>query len=481
LAIPALSLPEQLLYIFSAVCFVLGLKKMTRVKTARAGNRLASIAMLVAIALTVFLVIFDRDLTVSLPWMLGGLAVGGTIGMILAKKVNMTEMPELVAFFNGMGGASSMFVALSSAVFMSVELSDTASLPSATGADVALSIGLSILIGAVTLTGSLIAYGKLAGKIKKNRCGPIGSQSLNMLLAVIAIGLIVYGSFIATGTASIILAFAGLTAIALCLGIGVVVPIGGADMPVVISLLNSYSGIAAAATGFVLQNNLLIVAGMLVGAAGLFLTQIMCKAMNRSLGNVLFARFGEEHGGDEGNDEYTGVTLTTAEELAPLLEVANKVVIVPGYGLAVAQAQYKCRELGEQLEKEGCEVAYAIHPVAGRMPGHMNVLLAEADVEYDKLFDLDQINGEFSQTDVTIVVGANDVCNPAAIRDPQSVIAGMPVLKVWESQTVVVIKRSLSPGYAGIKNELFEEDNTLMFFSDAKKALEDLVTALKHL
>ncbi len=481
LALPDLSLLEQLLYITSAICFVLGLKKMTKVKSARAGNRLASFAMLLAIALTVFLVIFEGDKTVALPWMLGGLIGGGLVGLLLAKRVAMTEMPELVAFFNGMGGASSMFVALASAVFMSGELTESASLPSATGNDVALSIGLSILIGAVTLTGSLIAYGKLAGKIWKNRFGPVGSQALNMLLAASAIGLIAYGGFVATGSEQVILAFAILTGVALFLGIGLVVPIGGADMPVVISLLNSYSGIAAAATGFVLQNNLLIVAGMLVGAAGLILTQIMCKAMNRSLGNVLFAKFGEDGGGGGGNDEYAGVTSTTAEELAPLLEAASKVLIVPGYGLAVAQAQHKCRELGDLLEKGGAEVAYAIHPVAGRMPGHMNVLLAEADVEYDKLFDLDQINGEFSQADVTIVLGANDVCNPAAIRDPQSAIAGMPVLNVWESQTVIVIKRSLSAGYAGIKNELFEADNTLMFFADAKKALEDLVTEMKDL
>ncbi|MDP6954462.1 MAG: NAD(P)(+) transhydrogenase (Re/Si-specific) subunit beta, partial [Planctomycetota bacterium] len=275
--------------------------------------------------------------------------------------------------------------------------------------------------------------------------------------------------------------FIVLGAACLLLGILLVIPIGGADMPVVISLLNSYSGLAAASAGFVLGNVMLIIAGALVGAAGLILTQIMCKAMNRSLGNVLFAKFGEDGGGGGGSDEYTGVTSTTAEELAPLLEAAGKVLIVPGYGLAVAQAQHKCRELGDLLEKEGAEVAYAIHPVAGRMPGHMNVLLAEADVEYDKLFDLDQINGEFSQTDVTIVLGANDVCNPAAIRDPESAIAGMPVLNVWESQTVVVIKRSLSAGYAGIKNELFEADNALMFFADAKKALEDLVTEMKEL
>ena len=471
---------EQLVYMAAAVLFILGLKKLTKVKTARAGNRLASLGMLVAVAMTVYIVIFDGSLAVALPWMIGGLVLGTAIGIFLAKKVAMTEMPELVAFFNGMGGASSMFVALSSVLFLGPEIADDATLMGAEGVDIAISIGLSVLIGAVTLTGSLVAYAKLSGKMWKNRFGPIGTKGLNLLLAVAGLATIVYGAFMATGSSTVMMAFIALAVIALLLGVGLVVPIGGADMPVVISLLNSYSGLAAAMTGFILHNNLLIVAGMLVGAAGLILTQIMCKAMNRSLTNVLFATFGEESGA-QGDSEYTGVTSTSAEELAPLLEAASKVIIVPGYGLAVAQAQHKCRELGDLLEKQGIEVAYAIHPVAGRMPGHMNVLLAEADVAYEKLFDLDQINGEFKNAEIAIVIGANDVCNQDANDNPGSPIAGMPVLHVWEAQTVVVIKRSLSAGYANIKNPLFEKPNTLMYFADAKKALEDLVTEVKDL
>jgi len=485
-----LSLIEQLVYMASAFYFVAGLKKLTKVKTARAGNRMASIAMLTAVLMTVYLVAVKGEvhasgmdaIRASLPWMIGGLVVGGGIGVFLAKKVEMTEMPELVAFFNGMGGASSLFVALATVVAFgsgAVPIGPDETLSVFKGADISISIGLSILIGSVTLTGSLIAYAKLSGKMWKNRFGPVGSQGLNILLAVLAIGCVVYGGFIATGGMSMTV-FLALTAIALFLGVGLVVPIGGADMPVVISLLNSYSGIAAAMTGFILHNNLLIVAGMLVGAAGLILTQIMCKAMNRSLAAVLFAKFGEEDGGKDDSD-YVGVTSTSAEELAPLLEAAEKVIIVPGYGLAVAQAQHKCRELGDLLGKEGIDVSYGIHPVAGRMPGHMNVLLAEADVDYDKLYDLDQINGEFKNADVVIVIGANDVCNPEAYDNPQSPIAGMPVLDVWDAQTVIVIKRSLSAGYAGIKNPLFERDNALMFFSDGKEAVEETISEYKDL
>ena len=495
LAATTLEVVTQLVYMASALCFVLGIKKLTKVKTAKAGNRMASLAMLVAIAMTVFLVVFDADLTAALPWMLGGLVVGGGIGAFLAKKVEMTEMPELVAFFNGMGGASSMFVALSTAAFAGAKLGETTlSAPQTpevaaglgefaklleTGPDFALSIGLSILIGAVTLSGSLIAYMKLANKLWKKRLGPIGSKPLNIAMFVGALALVTYGGFLSTGGATGYV-FIGLAVLALVLGVGLTVPIGGADMPVVISLLNSYSGLAAAMTGFLLKNNLLVVAGMLVGAAGLILTQIMCKAMNRSLVNVLFADYGDDGGGG-GDTEYTNVTSTTAEELAPLLEAAEKVIIVPGYGLAVAQAQHKCRELGDLLEKDGIEVAYAIHPVAGRMPGHMNVLLAEADVEHEKLFDLDQINSEFKNAEIAIVLGANDVCNPDAYDDPTGPIGGMPVLDVWDAQTVIVIKRSLSAGYAGIKNPLFDKDNTLMYFSDAKKALEDMVTEYQDL
>jgi len=412
--------------------------------------------------------------------------VGSIIGVLLATRVQMTAMPELVALFNGLGGAASALVALAEVARHgqhSTKLGTEPALADALGgggATFAVAIGLSILIGAVTLSGSMIAYAKLSGKIWKNRFGPLGTQGLNVVLALTCIGLLAWGCFLASG-GSIMLGCMLLALAALILGVGLVMPIGGADMPVVISLLNSYSGLAASATGFVLHNNLLIIAGSLVGASGLILTKIMCKAMNRSLTNVLFATFGEQEGGEKKDEGYTTVKSSGAEECAMILDAAQSVIIVPGYGLAVAQAQHKVRELAQMLEKHGCKVSYAIHPVAGRMPGHMNVLLAEADVPYEQLFDLDQINGEFKNTDVAIVLGANDVCNPVANTDPSSPIAGMPVLNVWEAQTVFVVKRSLSAGYAGIKNPLFEGDNTLMIFGDAKKVVEDLVSELKEL
>jgi NAD(P) transhydrogenase subunit beta len=341
-------------------------------------------------------------------------------------------------------------------------------------------LAASILIGSVTLSGSLVAYGKLSGKVKGSRVGPLGNGPVNIVVALVALAVCGVLAFGAGHGSGLILAMLAATALALVLGIALVVPIGGADMPVVISLLNSYSGLAAAATGFVLENNLLVIAGTLVGASGLILTRIMCKAMNRSLANVLFSGFGDEAAKQE-DTGYTNVKSTSAEEVAMVLDAARSVLVVPGYGLAVAQAQHKVRELASLLESKDCKVGYAIHPVAGRMPGHMNVLLAEADVPYEQLFDLEQINGEFQNTDVAIVLGANDVANPVAIDDPSSPIAGMPVLLVWEAQTVIVIKRSLSPGYAGIKNPLFERDNTLMLFDDAKKALEEIVAELKDL
>jgi len=463
----------ELAYIVSALLFVLGLKQLSKVKTARSGNRLSALAMGLAVAATLLLLWGH----VALWIILGGMAVGSLVGWVLARRVPMTAMPELVAFFNGMGGAASMFVALAEVVRLPAR--STAPVTVSTyGTDFALAVGATILIGGVTLSGSLVAYGKLNGKVKGMRWGPLGSKAVNLLLGLAALGLLYYGAFVATG-ALLIAAQVALALVALALGVGLVMPIGGADMPVVISLLNSYSGLAASATGFVLKNNLLIVAGSLVGAAGLILTKIMCKAMNRSLLNVLAGGFGEQAtaGKDQG---YTTVKSTTAEEVAMVLDAAGSVIIVPGYGLAVAQAQHKTREMADLLIKRGCEVAYAIHPVAGRMPGHMNVLLAEADVPYEQLKDLDQIQGDFKNADVAVVLGANDVANPAAVDDPTSPIAGMPVLHVWEAQTVVVVKRSLSPGYAGIKNPLFEMDNSLMLFADAKQALEEIVTELKE-
>lgn len=463
----------ELAYMASALLFILGIKRLSGVKTARRGNQLAAIGMGVAVAVTLFYLFSILDLWIVIV----GVVAGSVIGARLAKQVPMTAMPELVAFFNGLGGGASFLVALS-AVHAAAG-SSAASLADSQGGAWAIAIGLSVLIGGVTLSGSLIAWGKLNGKIRGMSLGPIGSKPVNAGLGGLAILLMLLGGFVLDPGAGATFLHYALLLGALALGVGLVMPIGGADMPVVISLLNSYSGLAASATGFVIGNNLLIIAGSLVGASGLILTKIMCKAMNRSLINVLAGGFGDEAEKDDSG--YENVKSTSAEEVAPLLDAASRVIVVPGYGLAVAQAQHKVREMASILQKGGCEVSYAIHPVAGRMPGHMNVLLAEADVPYEQLFDLDQINGEFKNAEVVLIIGANDVCNPAAIDDPKSPIAGMPVLKVWEGQTVINIKRSLSPGYAGIKNPLFERDNSLMLFADAKKALEEIVSELQDL
>ena len=476
--IALVSLPAggvEFAYMAAALLFVIGIKRLSGVRTARSGNALAGLGMGLAVLATVFAV-------TEVNWFVlaAGVALGAGLGVLLAVRVQMTGMPELVAFFNGLGGAASAFVALAEiARFTGAERATPATLAAGEGVDFALAVVLSILIGTVTLSGSLIAYGKLSGKVNQSRFGPIGSKGVNALLALACAGVAYLAAFtaesgVALGTGHLFLFLA-----ALALGVGLVVPIGGADMPVVISLLNSYSGLAACATGFVLQNNLLIVAGSLVGASGLILTRIMCKAMNRSLTNVLFATFGDD-GGEKKDEGYSNVKSASPEEAAMILDAATSVILCPGYGMAVAQAQHKVRELAGLLESKGCQVRYAIHPVAGRMPGHMNVLLAEADVPYEQLFELDQINGDFANTDVAIVLGANDVCNPAADQDPNSPIAGMPVLQVWDSQTVFVVKRSLSPGYAGIKNELFERENALMCFGDAKAFLEELIAELKE-
>lgn len=463
----------ELVYMGSALLFILGLKLLARVKTARTANRWSALGMALAIGATLFLVG-----KVEAWVLLGGAALGSAVGVLLALRTPMTSMPEMVGFLNGMGGAASACVALGDLANFSQDRPGMTLASGPTGAEYSLAVGLSLLIGAVTFAGSLLAYFKLSGRLQRTRLGPIGSQALNAVLGLACLGLMAWAGFVAEGGDTILSGHLVIVALALVLGLGLVVPIGGADMPVVISLLNSYSGMAASATGFVLQNNLLIVAGTLVGASGIILTKIMCKAMNRSLANVLFANFAEQAASQK-DTGYTGVKSASPEEAAPVLAAASSVIICPGYGMAVAQAQHKVRELAQLLEKQGISVRYAIHPVAGRMPGHMNVLLAEADVPYDRLFDLDQINGDFQNTDVVIVIGANDVCNPAAIEDPKSPIAGMPVLSVWEARTVFVVKRSLASGYAGIKNPLFERENTLMCFGDAKAYLEQLVAELK--
>lgn len=468
----------DLAYLASAVLFIFGLKRMQSPVTARTGNLLASLGMLVAIVATLFL-----HEILSWPMILAGLVLGGSIGVLLARTVEMTAMPELVAVFNGFGGLASALVA-------GAEISQFvggARLVDAAGFDIvsAVTIALSILIGTVTFSGSVVANGKLSGWITGN---PISFPGLRVLTGLLLLGaggavgvMITAADAFPTVSQAMILAAGGLGVIALLLGILLVIPIGGADMPVVVSLLNSYSGLAAATTGFVLDNTALIVSGTLVGAAGMILTVIMCDAMNRSLANVMLGGFGGGDGVSSGLDVPEGKTVneTSPDDTAILASYAEKVIIVPGYGLAVAQAQHEVRELANRLEEQGVEVKYAIHPVAGRMPGHMNVLLAEANVPYEKLFEMDEINPEFSTADLALVVGANDVVNPAAREDEGSPIYGMPILNVDEAQTVVIIKRSLSPGYSGVPNNLFYADNTKMLFSDAKEAVAGITDAVK--
>ncbi len=480
----------EVAYMASSALFVLGIKFLGKVKTARKGNQIAALGMAVAMAATLWELLQAGKYS-GISWAFAGptLLFGGLLGWRLAVRVPMTAMPEFVAIFNGLGGLASLLVALAEVSLIAVLANDRLQLPGLPspagltlsrhgGFDFAIAVALSVVIGAVTFSGSMIAYAKLAGKVNKSRFGPLGSTPTNIVLGLLTLGLVVWGGFIAETPTELWIANGSLALVSLALGVGLTMPIGGADMPVAIALLNSYSGIAGMTTGFVLNNNVLIVAGSLVGASGIILTQIMCKAMNRSLSNVLLGVMGDT-GSAASKEGYTKVKTTTAEELAPLLDAARLVIIVPGYGLAVAQAQHKVRELASLLEKQGCAVKYAIHPVAGRMPGHMNILLAEANVPYEQLFELDHINDEFAQADVALVLGANDVCNPAANDDPKSPIAGMPVLNVWNARTVVVVKRSLSAGYAGIRNELFQLDNSLMLLADAKKAMEDLVTELK--
>jgi NAD(P) transhydrogenase subunit beta len=465
------------LYLLSAVLFIYGIKGLTRVRTARRGNLTAAFAMLIAVLATLLFMG-----TIDYRWILAGVVVGTAVGWVAAVKVKMTAMPEMVALFNGAGGIASALVALAVVWTEKMEAGAPGTLGEVLGPSSALTVVLSVLIGAVTFSGSIVAWGKLTGKIQG---APVLLPARHAANALLLLGALALGGWIAflTGAPAAIGAGAvAVVALALALGVMLVIPIGGADMPVVISLLNSYSGLAAAMTGFVLDNNLLIISGSLVGASGLILTRIMCRAMNRSLANVLFGGFGAQPTAAAAGaaSDYGVVRSFSAEDAALVLESAESVIFVPGYGLAVAQAQHTVKELADLLEGRGVRVRYAIHPVAGRMPGHMNVLLAEADVPYELLQEMERINPEFKNTDVVVVVGANDVVNPAAEKTPGSPIWGMPVLRVWEAMTVVVIKRSLSPGFANIKNELFEYENTMMLFSDAKEALQDLVAEMKQ-
>jgi NAD(P) transhydrogenase subunit beta len=465
-----------IIYLLSTILFIFGIKRLSKVKTARQGNTLAAVGMLFAIVGALL------ELgTVDYRWIAGGMALGTIIGAAFAIRVQMTSMPEMVALFNGFGGIASALVAASVYWELVVQQNATGTVYEAVGTDEAITVMLSILIGGITFTGSIIALLKLKGSLKNGQPILLPARhfiTFGLLFASIAFGAL---AVIGSGQDSVlwVLLLAGS---ALTLGILLTIPIGGADMPVVVSLLNSYSGVAAAMAGFVIGNPLLIIAGAMVGAAGLILTQIMCVAMNRSLLNVLVGGFGvTDGGGGGGSDEYTKVTSCGPEEAAMILENAESVIIVPGYGLAVAQAQHAVRELADLLKARGTKVTYAIHPVAGRMPGHMNVLLAEADVPYEELLEMDAVNPEFKNTDVVIVLGANDVVNPIASKDPTSPIAGMPILNAHEARSVFVVKRSLSPGYAGIKNELFEYDNAMMIFGDAKKVLQGLISEVKDL
>jgi NAD(P) transhydrogenase subunit beta len=452
-------------YLLSAVLFVLGLKRLQSPATARGGNALASLAMLLAILAT----IVDTEI-LSWTGILVGMAIGGVIGGFAARKVKMTDMPQLVGIFNGFGGGASALVAIAEFV----------SNPAVGTGTTGVTIMLGTLIGAVTFTGSFIAFAKLQGLITGNPITFPGQNWLNLFIFVAALSLAAAALGIIVLDLPTLTLFYVFLAAALLLGILIVIPIGGADMPVVISLLNSYSGLAASAAGFVIGNMVLIISGALVGASGLILTQLMCKGMNRSLTNVVFGGFGGTAGVDRALIGQRPVKRADAEAVAAELGYVNSVVVVPGYGLAVAQAQHELRKVGDLLEARGVDVKYAIHPVAGRMPGHMNVLLAEADVSYDKLYDLEEINADFANTDAVLIVGANDVVNPSA-RDPDSVIAGMPILDVDKARRVIVMKRSLSPGFAGIDNELFYMDHTLMFFGDAKDSMGDLVREVRDL
>ena len=446
-------------YVIAAGLFIFGLKMLSSPATARRGNLLSAVGMLLAIVATLFYAGLDYK------WIAVGVVIGTVIGLISAYKVQMTSMPEMVALFNGFGGIASMLLAWSE-YHQHPELS----------VFIAIVTLLSAFIGGVTFSGSMIAFGKLAEMMPSKAIVFKGQHIVNgaILLAAVASGVIftvnpaeTYGVFLV------------VVVVALLFGVTSVIPIGGADMPVVISLLNSYSGLAACAAGFVITNNILIVAGALVGASGIILTKIMCKAMNRSLANVLFSGFGSKTQATGGGEQQGEVRPATAEDVYYILEAADSVAFVPGYGLAVAQAQHVVQELGELLEKNGTEVSYAIHPVAGRMPGHMNVLLAEANVPYDQLVEMDDINPRMDSIDVCVVIGANDVVNPAAMNDESSPIYGMPIIETHRAKTVIVLKRSMNPGFAGIQNALFFYPNTRMYFGDAKASIQALVAEFK--
>ena len=509
------------IYLIASVTFIIGLKMLSHPESARRGNLLAAAGMTIAIFGTIFLY-EDLDTNERLHnygWIFAGLMVGGIIGTVIARKVKMTAMPEMVSLFNGMGGACAALISIAefnhfahsdfafhiTQAFPGEDTVDMAAfeLPLQTGTMITIFLGL--IIGSVSFAGSIIAWGKLNGSIKDWSFK--GQHIVNLVILAFIVGLSVFllstiSSSFAVSNGELVntadrIALRGLSIqlntsvyvlfylvffLSLLYGIFFVLPIGGADMPVVISLLNSFTGVAAACGGFLYDNKVMLTGGILVGAAGTLLTILMCKAMNRSLANVLIGSFGggntQGAAGTKEQGSYKEINLSDA---AVVMAYANKVMIVPGYGLAVAQAQHACHELEKMLLEKGVEVKYAIHPVAGRMPGHMNVLLAEADVSYEKLQEMEQANDEFSTTDVVLILGANDVVNPAAKNDPASPIYGMPILDVELAKTVIVNKRSMKPGYAGIENDLFFQPKTSMLFGDAKKVLQDLIAEIKNL
>lgn len=463
-------------YLVGSITFIIGLKMLSNPATARRGNLIAAAGMAIAIIGTIFLYQSEGQKLHNYGWIFGGLIIGGIIGTLAAKKVKMTAMPEMVSMFNGMGGACAALISLVEFNHLSKEMA-AGIITAGAEQPTVLIIVLGLIIGSVSFAGSMIAWGKLNGTVKDFSF--TGQNIFNLLILAVTLAA---GAYLVYSPMHPQLLYVILI-LALLYGVFFVMPIGGADMPVVISLLNSFTGVAAACGGFLYDNKVMLTGGILVGAAGTLLTILMCKAMNRSLMNVLIGSFGanKNAGMHGGIGEQGQVKEISVSDAAMLMNYANKVMVVPGYGLAVAQAQHVCHELEKILEEKGVELKYAIHPVAGRMPGHMNVLLAEADVPYEKLLEMDDANEEFKTCDVVLVLGANDVVNPAAKNDPSSPIYGMPILEVELAKTVIVNKRSMKPGYAGIENSLFFQPKTSMLFGDAKKVLQDLCAEVKML
>ncbi|AIO66464.1 NAD(P)(+) transhydrogenase (Re/Si-specific) subunit beta [Burkholderia oklahomensis] len=477
-----------LLYLVASVCFIQALKGLSNPKSARRGNLFGMVGMAIAILTTVALIVkqaawLGANLPLGLGLVFGALVIGGAVGAVIAARVEMTKMPELVAAMHSLIGLAAVCIAI--AVVAEPEafglVPQDASSPNFIPFGNRIELFIGTFVGAITFSGSVIAFGKLSGKYKFRlfQGAPVVYPGQHLINLMLALGMLGFGIlFFVTQSW---LPFGIMTAIAFALGVLIIIPIGGADMPVVVSMLNSYSGWAAAGIGFSLNNAMLIIAGSLVGSSGAILSYIMCHAMNRSFFNVLLGGFGAEPGtaASGGSQEQRPVKSGSAEDASFMLGNAETVVIVPGYGLAVARAQHALKELTDKLVEKGIDVRYAIHPVAGRMPGHMNVLLAEAEVPYEIVHEMEDINGEFGQVDVVLVLGANDVVNPAAKNDPKSPIAGMPIIEAYKARTVIVNKRSMAAGYAGLDNELFYMDKTMMVFGDAKKVIEDMVKSVE--